>query len=75
MSMQMCTEGFNCKRKICFFAHDEQQLRHPDYSYGYKNVTEAVSSLRCLKPGAIMCFITFAYFMRCSRKGQLHLCP
>ena len=53
VSMQMCTEAGNCKRKICFFAHTEQQLRQPDYSYGYKNVNEAVSPLPCLEPRVI----------------------
>lgn len=27
---QLCTDGTNCKRRVCFFAHVESELRHPD---------------------------------------------
>ncbi len=26
----MCTDGVNCKRRICFFAHTEEELRKPE---------------------------------------------
>ena len=25
--IQMCTDGTNCKRRVCFFAHTENELR------------------------------------------------
>lgn len=25
--MQMCTDGKNCNRRVCFFAHDESEIR------------------------------------------------
>jgi hypothetical protein len=40
---QACTKFPHCDRKICFFAHGEEQLRHADYSFGYASVAEAVS--------------------------------
>ncbi|GIL84373.1 hypothetical protein Vretifemale_13039 [Volvox reticuliferus] len=27
---QMCTDGSNCKRRVCFFAHTESELRKPE---------------------------------------------
>jgi hypothetical protein len=27
---QMCTDGGNCKRRVCFFAHTEGELRKPE---------------------------------------------
>lgn len=27
---QLCTDGTNCKRRVCFFAHVESELRHPE---------------------------------------------
>jgi hypothetical protein len=26
----MCTDGVGCKRRVCFFAHAEGELRKPD---------------------------------------------
>lgn len=26
----MCTDGGNCKRRVCFFAHTEGELRKPE---------------------------------------------
>ena len=28
--VQMCTDGSNCKRRVCFFAHTESELRKPE---------------------------------------------
>lgn len=30
MFMQMCTDGVGCKRRVCFFAHAESELRKPE---------------------------------------------
>jgi hypothetical protein len=27
---QMCTDGLGCKRRVCFFAHSEPELRKPE---------------------------------------------
>lgn len=27
---QMCTDGVSCKRRVCFFAHAEVELRKPE---------------------------------------------
>lgn len=29
-SLQMCTDGVGCKRRVCFFAHAECELRKPE---------------------------------------------
>jgi hypothetical protein len=26
----MCTDGAQCKRRVCFFAHSEPELRKPE---------------------------------------------
>ena len=44
--LQVCTKYPHCDRKICFFAHGEDQLRQPDLSYGFTSVAEAVSHSR-----------------------------
>ncbi len=28
--LQMCTDGSSCKRRVCFFAHTEGELRKPE---------------------------------------------
>lgn len=28
--MQMCTDGKECKRRVCFFAHLEHEIRNPE---------------------------------------------
>jgi hypothetical protein len=28
--VQMCTDGVGCKRRVCFFAHAESELRRPE---------------------------------------------
>jgi hypothetical protein len=28
--LQMCTDGVGCKRRVCFFAHAENELRKPE---------------------------------------------
>jgi len=28
--LQMCTDGVGCKRRVCFFAHAEAELRKPE---------------------------------------------
>jgi hypothetical protein len=27
---QMCTDGVNCRRRVCFFAHADSELRQPE---------------------------------------------
>lgn len=29
-ALQMCTDGVGCKRRVCFFAHAEAELRKPE---------------------------------------------
>lgn len=28
--LQMCTDGAACKRRVCFFAHSDNELRKPE---------------------------------------------
>lgn len=30
LPLQMCTDGASCKRRVCFFAHTESELRKPE---------------------------------------------
>lgn len=30
VALQMCTDGVGCKRRVCFFAHAEAELRKPE---------------------------------------------
>lgn len=53
---QMCVEGCKCTRKMCFFAHNEAQLRQPDFSYGYRNTAEAVRPLYAPTAADVMLF-------------------
>lgn len=56
--VQMCTEGPRCKRKVCFFAHSDAQLRQPDYRYGYRTAAEAVWR-RCCDVPRLSCAMIF----------------
>lgn len=29
-ALQICTDGTSCKRRVCFFAHTDAQLRKPE---------------------------------------------
>lgn len=52
---QMCKAGANCKRALCFFAHSQAELRHPDKadSAARSSVMQLASAAAAMAAGPV----------------------